>query len=491
MKREAGRIKEKNRNSVARGYLVLGMVTPLFALYIFFCLYYNNHFYNHTWINNFDFSNKTIEQGQETIVKEMNSYSLLVQGRNGITDTISGNSIGLRYEMNEKMDQALAEQNNFLWPIEIFKKHRIEVDSFLFFDQQLFIEEVAQLKHLEEEVNQSPKDAYISEYMGSGYEIISEDYGAKLDEDKLLSVIKESILMLDTVLLLETSNCYMVPKVYSDDLFLNETVEKMNKIVGTVITYEFGEDVEILDKEQISQWLSLDSAGNVLLNEAGIKEYVDYIGKTYNTFGRERNFKTSYGETIKIKGGDYGWWLNRSQEVIELKDLIVDGANIVRMPVYYQTASEYGKDDIGDTYVELNLTAQHLFFYYNGMLYLESDFVSGNIAKGYGTPIGTYPIQYKQKNATLVGEDYSTPVNFWMPFNGNIGLHDASWRQTFGGNIYLTSGSHGCINLPEYAASTLFEYIERGTAVVVYELEGTESYDDESIDNLVEQSENN
>lgn len=59
---------------------------------------------------------------------------------------------------------------------------------------------------------------------------------------------------------------------------------------------------------------------------------------------------------------------------------------------------------------------------------VESDFVSGNLAKGWGTPAGSYPLAYKQKNAVLKGENYRTPVNYWMPFNNGIGMHDAKWR---------------------------------------------------------------
>ena len=115
-----------------------------------------------------------------------------------------------------------------------------------------------------------------------------------------------------------------------------------------------------------------------------------------------------------------------------------------------------------------------MFFYKNGKLILESDFVSGNLAKGYDTPTGTFPVQYKERNATLTGEDYETPVKYWMPFYRGVGFHDAWWRDEFGKDIYKTNGSHGCINMPTEAARTMFEQIERGVAVVVYKLPGTE-----------------
>ena len=146
-----------------------------------------------------------------------------------------------------------------------------------------------------------------------------------------------------------------------------------------------------------------------------------------------------------------------------------------RHPEYSQKAASHSGNDYGNTYVEINLTAQHLYFYANGKLLVESDFVSGNAAKGWSTPAGAYSITYKQRNATLKGQGYATPVSYWMPFNGGIGLHDANWRKTFGGTIYKNGGSHGCVNLPPAVAKTIYENISAGDPVLCYHLDGTES----------------
>ncbi len=183
---------------------------------------------------------------------------------------------------------------------------------------------------------------------------------------------------------------------------------------------------------------------------------------------------TSYGKEVTISSGDYGWWMNSEQEIQELTEMIRQGESGERTPVYYQTADQYGMPDYGNTYVEINLTAQHLFLYKDGTKVLESDFVSGNSSRGYDTPDGVYGITYKQRNATLTGENYQTPVSWWMPFNRNIGMHDAGWRGSFGGNIYKTNGSHGCINLPPSVAKEIYENIEKGTPVICYHLPGTE-----------------
>ena len=121
--------------------------------------------------------------------------------------------------------------------------------------------------------------------------------------------------------------------------------------------------------------------------------------------------------------------------------------------------------------MEINLTAQHLWFYKNGKLVIQSDFVSGNESKGHHTPQGTYSVSFKERNAILGARSnasYRTPVSFWMPFNRGIGMHDATWRSKFGGTIYKYSGSHGCINLPYNVAQTIFNNISTGDPVICY-----------------------
>ena len=157
-----------------------------------------------------------------------------------------------------------------------------------------------------------------------------------------------------------------------------------------------------------------------------------------------------------------------------LTENIRNGESMTKEPAYAQTANSRGGNDYGDTYVEVNLTAQHLFYYKNGALVVESDFVSGNESKGWSTPAGAFGLYYKQRDKTLRGEDYATPVSFWMPFNGGVGFHDATWRSRFGGSDYIRNGSHGCVNLPYNVAKTLYENIEAGCAVLVYKSQGTE-----------------
>ena len=120
----------------------------------------------------------------------------------------------------------------------------------------------------------------------------------------------------------------------------------------------------------------------------------------------------------------------------------------------------------GGTYVEVDLTNQQVYLYVDGACIMTSPCVTGKVSAGMGTPGGTYYVSYMQRGAYLMGNAY---VDYWMPFNGGIGLHDASWR--YGNFDYLeawNNGSHGCVNMPSWAAATCFEYLHPGDRVTVY-----------------------
>ena len=130
--------------------------------------------------------------------------------------------------------------------------------------------------------------------------------------------------------------------------------------------------------------------------------------------------------------------------------------------------SVWGENTIGSSYVEIDLTQQHVWVYRGGEVAVSTDCVTGKAISGNNTPNGIFAIQFKQRDAILRGEDYETPVSYWMPFFQGVGLHDAGWRGSFGGDIYVRSGSHGCVNLPPSAAAQIFEVVYSGEPVIVY-----------------------
>jgi len=130
------------------------------------------------------------------------------------------------------------------------------------------------------------------------------------------------------------------------------------------------------------------------------------------------------------------------------------------------TASAYGYST-GSTYIEICVAQQHMWVYKNGSQIASTDVVTGNYGSN-DTPKGYYDVDYKAYDTYLYGADYVSHVYYWMPFYGGYGIHDAEWRSSFGGSIYKGNGSHGCVNTPYGAMSTIYNNIPSGTPVIIY-----------------------
>ena len=435
---------------------------------------YKTRFFPNTQINGVDASGKTAAEVQELIAEGVNGYTLMIDERNNQTETIAGTDIKLHAEFDGSLEKMVAAQNPFAW-LWHMKQEEYTIGTMVTYDDAALESQIRNLSCLDPEKVVEPVNAKISEYVsGQGYSIEPEQEGTAVEAEKLTQAVTEAIENLQDHLSLEEADVYKKPTVLKDDASLAEQLDKMNKYAKMSVTYQFGDSTETLNGDQIHGWLIANADGSVSVDSSKVSEYVSEMAKAHNTSNKAKTLKTSYGSTIQVSGGTYGWKINQAAETEALAAIIASGESTTREPEYSQKAASHGANDYGDTYVEINLTGQHLFFYKEGKLVVESDFVSGNLAKGWGTPAGSYPLAYKQKNAVLKGENYRTPVNYWMPFNNGIGMHDAKWRSSFGGTIYKTGGSHGCINLPPSVAKTIFDNISAGTPVICYNLPGTE-----------------
>ncbi|HBA97943.1 MAG TPA: hypothetical protein DCZ23_07540 [Lachnospiraceae bacterium] len=430
-------------------------------------VYYQSHFFEGTNVYGTDVSKMKVEDFE----KGLADYSLTIVQKdvngNAFEETLSSSDLGISVSSTDELTKILKEQNAWKWPL----KHNAVYagrPTFITCDSEKVEEAVNSLRNMQKGEFINPKNAYLSDYKkGKGYEVVSEVNGNRLKKKALIEAVEDMVTSLGSSLDCDEAGLYKKPRVLSDNKRLNRLADRLNKYTSTNIKYEFGDNTEVLDGDIINKWISVKK-GKISIDKTKISDFVASLRKKYDTIFRSREFKTSYGKTITITGGDYGWWMNTGEEEKELFKLIRKGEQGSRTPCYYQTADRYGTPDYGDTYVEVNLTEQHVFLYKDGELVLETDCVSGNSARGFDTPAGVYGITYKQRDATLNGENYSTPVSYWMPFNMNIGLHDANWRSSFGGQIYRTSGSHGCVNLPPDAARRIYDVVQAGTPVICY-----------------------
>ncbi|MFQ9544519.1 MAG: peptidoglycan binding domain-containing protein [Clostridium sp.] len=465
-KGDISRNVKNNKSIIIKSILITFAI--LLLVYIGISIFFISHFNFNSTINGIDVSKMTVNKANKLLAANINETSLKLEERNGVEEKINGKDIDLKYTLDDKIKSLKDNQSAFGWIFSFFSKKDSNMHISLSCNEDLLEEQVNNLNCFKEENITEPKSAYL-QYENGEYKIVKEEGGTKVKKEQLLSVLKESIKKGEYTINLEKEDCYEKPKYTLESEELTKIKETLDKYVSTKITYEFGNKEEILNGDIIHNWISLDENLDISINETMVQDYVTSLASSYNTFGSTRDFKTSSGTTIKVSGGDYGWVIDKTQEIQKILEDIKSGVNESREPIYSQTAKSRDVNDIGNSYIEIDLTKQHVWVYNDGNMVADSDCVSGNMSLNYGTPAGVYQITYKERNATLVGEGYSSPVNYWMPFNGNIGLHDASWRNgQFGGSIYLTNGSHGCVNLPPEKAAMIFDKIEKAMPVVCY-----------------------
>ena len=400
------------------------------------------------------------------ITEEIDRYALQIETR-GETEVLNGADISLAPEFGDSILNCMKAQNPYIWPAALFSSQELEEETIVSFDKEKLESKADEFSFMLKKNQKSPKDAYCSDYSEDGYKIIPEELGSKIKRNQLVSTLSEAVNNLKETVSLEETDCYVKPNVTSEDETLKKVTNTLNQYTGVTLTYRIGEKKETLDGSVTHEWMRVNGS-EVTIDEEAVKDYADSLASSYNTVFRKHTLNTSYQKTVDITAGDYGWKVDKEGEKEQILKDIKAGKSLERELIYSQTANSHGEHDYGDTYVEINLTAQHLFFYKNGSLIVESDFVSGNASRGWSTPAGVFGLTYKTTNAVLRGENYATPVTYWMPFNGNIGMHDATWRSSFGGEIYLTNGSHGCINLPYEKAKVIYEYVYTGFPVVCY-----------------------
>ncbi|MCY6372592.1 L,D-transpeptidase family protein [Clostridium ganghwense] len=445
---------------------IIILIASILLLYLLISVYFTNHFFFNTVINGVDVSLKAHDDADDIIRSRIKDYKLQLIERSGEAEDIIGRDIGVQYNEKNSISIIYYNKNSFKWIISLFKDQKYYVDDLFVYNKAHLENKINELNCLNKDIIEPQNVSF--KYSDKSYEVIEEVYGNKIINKKLNESIEMSILEGETKLDLNEKLCYENPKytLISDKTL--ETKNLLNKYVSTKITYILGSENEVLDGNIINEWLSVDENLNIVINEIAVKRYVQGLSKKYDTVGIARNFKTSMGKIVEVKGGLYGWKINRDAEIRALLENIKLGNVLEKEPIYTQKALSRDEDEIGNTYVEINITRQHLWFYKDGKLVTQGAVVTGNPNKGHSTMLGTYMLNYKQKGANLTGPDYEVKVAYWMPFFGNIGIHDANWRYSFGRDIYKRNGSHGCVNVPLYLAKTIFDNIEDGTPIICY-----------------------
>lgn len=465
-------IRHRRKKLITR--IILIIIGVLLLAYLGVALFFNSHFYFFTEINGTEFSAKTVQQVEKYMENQVAGYELTLEEIDGGTEVIDGTSIDLEYVRGDELEQLLKDQNPFLWITALWNRPVITAPVGVEFDNDKLTEVLDNLTCMDPE-EQVKSESARPVFQDTEFVIQEEVIGSEIDTEKFTEAVTKAISGFVDTLDMEEADCYILPAFTSESPEVLEAKEKMNSYLGAHITYDFSPYTEVVDSSVISQWVTVDDSMNVTFNQDAVRAYIQDLAGKYDTYGKTRTITTGSGNTAKVEGGSYGWQIDQEAEYAALTANIENAETVTREPQYARRAASHEGNDFGTSYVEIDLTNQHVWVFVNGQCVVETDCVTGNPNKGNGTPQGTYSIAYKQQNTTLRGPkkpdgtyEWESPVSYWMPFNGGIGLHDASWQPTFGGDWYLTGGSHGCVNLPPSVAPTVYANIEAGTPVVCH-----------------------
>ena len=427
-----------------------------------------------TKINRVGVAGMTPEEAKAMVESFYNgTYNLTIRGKDQKEAVIQGKDIGYHVELTGDLTGILTKQNEEGRISGPSVDHSYELSMTAAYDEAALADKLASLPMVTQATDTS--DAYISAYQeGAGFTIVPEVQGTEIDMEKLTAAVKEALGAGSQELDLGQKECYVTIQTYADNEMLVKQCEAMNRSASMNVTYLMGSEKEVLEGPVIASWIVAGNGEQVTVDREKAAAYVRDLAAKYDTAATTRTFHTSRGTDVALTG-PYGWKIDQAAETEALIGAILAGESLEREPVYSSTAASRDGNDYGTTYVEADIAAQHVYFYQDGQLVWDSPCVTGNLSKNYGTPDGIYGLYYKQQDKVLRGPkqadgtyEYESPVKYWMPFNGGIGFHDANWRSKFGGEIYKTNGSHGCVNLPPEKAKILYDYLYKNVPVICH-----------------------
>ncbi len=518
----ARRMREQRAGAVHAQRIILsilGSAAGLVAVaYVAGLIYFGSHFAFHTALNDIDVSCQNASQTEALITQAAADYTLTIHGRNQVDGTIQGSAISLVLAADTSAADLIRTQSGFQWPKSLWTTQTISSTYQVSYDEAALESLVDALPFFATENIQQPSNAVCS-YADGSYQITAGDPGSVPKREAILSAIKDAISANQTQITLG-DECYEEAAITEDSAELVAATAELNKILNLSITMTFGDETQALTKDQLASFVSVSIAetsdadataaetesaqqsasegadtasaasedtaasgeeqaanaqdadsqtNDILYNAEAVSAYVAALAEQYDTYGKDREFKTHTGETVTVSGGNYGWQMDQESTAAALLEVLKAEQDTEFTPVWTKEAASFGDTDIGTSYMEVDLDNQKVYQYIDGECVVETDCVSGKaIDSDRLTPDGTYSIVYRKSPAVLKGADYESPVTYWMPFNGGIGFHDATWRSKFGGELYLTGGSHGCINLPLSAAKEIYANVYSGMPVVVY-----------------------
>lgn len=461
----------KMKTLIKRSLLILVLVG--IVGYFSIAHFYKDVFMVNTWINGVYCTGKTVNEVNTELLLKTKAPFLTIVGRSGNIGEINMAKAAYREDYEAGLQNHLDNQNAYKWPVYLFTEKNIEILPERTWNEEKLKALVMGLDVVNEEL---PETLKVDIVLGqNGYELYDNLYEV-FQPEMFADYVSKTFRIGETTVKIAESGAYADEPPTKEQEKTRLLWEELQEFLKCDIVYDMGAEKIPLDKSITSSFVLTDETGAFVpegnksfqVDYDGIDNFIDDLAKEYNTVNTQLAFPATRGETVMVDYVTYGTELDAETEKVYLRSAFAEKVSEVHIPTYLKEGYVRGKNDIGDTYIEVDMTAQKLYCYKGGELLLETDIVTGNMRRKWDTPAGVNFVYNKQKKRVLRGPGYATPVDFWMPVKGSIGLHDADWRKEFGGEIYLKNGSHGCVNIPPEIMPTIYEEYEIGTPVIMF-----------------------
>ncbi|MFD1317786.1 L,D-transpeptidase family protein [Loigolactobacillus zhaoyuanensis] len=458
-------MKKRSRMVIAISVILIAV----FGLYIFQSQRYRNTYLPRTDVAGVDVGGKTEAQANQLLQTHFKQQKFtLVEGDKKLL-SFTGETAGVNPDFSQKLTSLKQQQNPWSWPLHLLTgTSTAQASKSLKVDQTTFDQFVKQTATQLNKGRSASKNATVTK-QNNNFVISKAVTGNHLNTEQLEATIRTGLAASDGQIAVKTA--YAKPTVTADSARLKQAVTKLEKIHNENITYTINGNKVTVPKATIYGWETFTN-GKVSLDEVKVKAYVASLSKQYSTINKDRQFKSTKSGTVTVPAGTYGWSIDTASETTTLMAKVLEGKDFTRTPVIQGVGYTTDKSDIGTTYIEVDKTNQHMWYYKDGELVLDTDVVTGK--PGQDTPSGVDFIWNKQQDSTLKGTNddgsaYASPVDYWMPVDyTGVGIHDASWQPTFGGDWYKTHGSHGCVNTPPTTMAKLYSLVSTGTPVIIF-----------------------
>ena len=441
----------------------------LLAIYGLLAFYYAGRFPAGTYANGIYIGGYSLEDAAWALNASSTGFTFTLIDRDYEFHRIQSSELSYKTDYSKDLKSRLGA-NALLWPYYLVRGSSFEVKCEESFDEEaleswlLTVYEAEFSK--EYDLNLSYEDEHFSLYDGK------KD---RLNRERLISECIRRIREHGFLLAVSGEDFYEDLAYSDDDRELLTRFERCKAYEEHELLIFFGADVETLGLDTFYDWMYkdrngipvFDEEGHAVFDDACIRDYCSMLDEKYSTLTSSRSFKTHAGKEILLKPGTYGNEIDE-EDLYDFVSSYLSDLSVGDYEAVYETVRIAGLNDIGSDYIEIDLGHQHLYLYRDGEQVIDTDIVSGNMYLDRDTPEGVYYVYYKKKDVILRGRDYESHVDYWMAVYKGYGIHDASWRRKFGGEYYINSGSHGCINVPTDIMPDIYEKSYLGIPVILY-----------------------